>query len=62
MARVWATATSPDYALGLGPDTDTHPTDLPAGGVDAMLPAGYRNGRTAEQAVAYALTQVGRVA
>lgn len=57
VARVWALATSPDYALSLGPDTP--PAGLPAGGVDAMLPAGYRNGRTAEQAIAYALTQVG---
>ncbi len=59
VARIWTLATSPDYALGLAPDTDTSTSDLPAGGVDAMLPAGYRNGRTAEQAVAYALTQVG---
>ena len=59
LAQVWAKATSPDFALSLGVDTDTPPADLPAGGVDAMLPAGYRNGRTAEQAVAYALTQVG---
>jgi hypothetical protein len=29
------------------------------GDVDAMLPAGYRNGRTAEAAVAWALSQVG---
>ncbi|MGB8022537.1 MAG: hypothetical protein WCF04_15000, partial [Candidatus Nanopelagicales bacterium] len=35
------------------------PADLPPGGVDAMLPPGYHNGRTASQAVAYALTQVG---
>ena len=29
------------------------------GDVDAMLPAGYRNGRTADEAVAWALGQVG---
>ena len=52
-------ATSPDYALGIGPDNDPPRADVPAGGVDAMLPAGYTNGRTATQAVAYALTQVG---
>ncbi|MGB8019639.1 MAG: lytic transglycosylase domain-containing protein [Candidatus Nanopelagicales bacterium] len=59
VARVWTLATSPDHALHLGADTDTPPADLPPGGVDAMLPPGYRNGRTAGQAVAYALTQVG---
>ena len=52
-------ATSPEYALGIGADTDEPRADVPAGGVDAMLPAGYANGRTATQAVAYALTQVG---
>ena len=52
-------ATSPEYALGIGADTDEPRADVPAGGVDAMLPAGYANGRTASQAVAYALTQVG---
>lgn len=30
-----------------------------AGDVDALLPAGYRNPRTSEQAVAWALSQVG---
>ena len=60
VATVWATATSVGYALGLAPDTDTPPVDLPAGGVDALLPGGYRNGRSATQAVAYALTQVGQ--
>lgn len=57
VARVWALATAPDYALGLA--AGTAQTDLPAGGVDALLPPGYRNGRTAEQAVGDALTQVG---
>ena len=52
-------ATSDKYALGIGQDTDPPRADVPAGGVDAMLPAGYTNGRTATQAVAYALTQVG---
>jgi hypothetical protein len=59
VSRIWTLATSPDYGLGLAADTDTLRSDLPAGGVDAMLPDGYRNGRTAEQSVAYALTQVG---
>lgn len=59
VTRIWTLATSPDYALGLATVPASGATDLPAGGVDAMLPAGYRNGRSAEQAVAYALTQVG---
>ncbi|MGB8019595.1 MAG: lytic transglycosylase domain-containing protein, partial [Candidatus Nanopelagicales bacterium] len=49
ITRVWALATSPDYALQLAADTDT-PAGLYAGGVDAMLPAGYANGRTAAAA------------
>ena len=55
-------ATSDEYALGIGQDTDPPRADVPAGGVDAMLPAGYANGRSATQAVAYALTQVGQLA
>ena len=53
-------ATSDKYALGIGQDTDPPRADVPAGGVDAMLPPGYTNGRSATQAVAYALTQVGQ--
>ena len=59
VGTVLAKATSPEYALGIGQDTDEPRADVPAGGVDAMLPSGYANGRTATQAVAYALTQVG---
>ena len=59
VARVWASATSPDYAIGIADGDGTPRADLPAGGVDALLPPGYRNGRTAEEAVAAALTQVG---
>jgi hypothetical protein len=54
VARVLAAAASPDYALVAGP-----PAGLPAGGVDALLPAGYRNRVGAEAAVGDALTQVG---
>jgi hypothetical protein len=57
--RVFQLAASDKYALGLAEDTAPAPAGVPAGGVDAMLPAGYSNGRTAAQAVAYALTQVG---
>lgn len=57
VARVWALTTTPDYALGLA--NDPYPTTLPAGGVDAMLPVGYRNGRTSNEAIAYAQSQVG---
>jgi hypothetical protein len=53
-------AASDRYTLGISPDPDPGRADVPAGGVDALLPAGYRNGRTASQAVAYALTQVGQ--
>lgn len=60
VARVWATATRPDFALTLAGDArEDSSEDVPGGGVDAMLPGGYRNGRTAAQAVAYALGQVG---
>ena len=59
VGRVFTTAASSDYALGVGQDTDPARGDVPAGGVDAMLPAGYRNGRTSAEAVDYALSQVG---
>lgn len=60
VARVWATATRPDFALTLADDTgEGSSSGVPGGGVDAMLPGGYRNGRTAREAVAYALSQVG---
>jgi hypothetical protein len=57
--RVLELAASDAYALRLAEDTDPARAGVPDGGVDPMLPAGYRNGRTAAQAVAYALTQVG---
>jgi hypothetical protein len=56
---VLAKAASSEYALGIGQDSDPPRADVPAGGVDAMLPAGYANGRISSAAVAYALTQVG---
>jgi len=57
--RIWAMATSPDYALQLADEPETATGELPTGGVDALLPAGYRNGRTAAAAVSWALSQVG---
>jgi hypothetical protein len=50
--RVLAAAAGPGYALTGG-------GTLLAGGADALLPAGYRNGASAEEAVASALGQVG---
>jgi hypothetical protein len=46
--------TAPSYAVAA--DTEVVAT---GGDVDAMLPSGYRNGRTAEAAVAWVLSQVG---
>ena len=46
--------TAPSFAAAA--DTEVVAT---GGDVDAMLPSGYRNGRTAEAAVAWALSQVG---
>lgn len=57
--RIWALATSPEYALRLVDTAGGATANLPAGGVDAMLPNGYRNGRTSDQAVRWALSQVG---
>ena len=57
--RIWAFATSPDYALQLVDDPEPNGADVLAGGVDAMLPVGYRNGRSADAAVRWALSQVG---
>jgi Transglycosylase SLT domain len=51
VARVWSMASGPDYAIELAGDSGQL--------VDQLLPTGYRNGRTADQAVAEALTQVG---
>ncbi len=51
IARIRATAPHYAAAPAQGP--------VVAGDVDAMLPAGYRNGRTAQAAVAWALSQVG---
>lgn len=60
-------ATSGAAALGLGTAPAAPMTGLvgpwstsaATGAVDAMLPAGYRNPRTSEHAVAWALSQVG---
>jgi hypothetical protein len=57
--RVWALATSPDYAIRLRTDEDHGDADTSGRDVDAMLPDGYRNGRSASQAVRWALNQVG---
>lgn len=57
--RIWALASSPDYALRLVDEPGPNGEQALAGGVDAMLPDGYRNGRSADAAVRWALSQVG---
>ncbi|MGB7963995.1 MAG: lytic transglycosylase domain-containing protein [Propionicimonas sp.] len=58
--RIRALATSTEYALRLVDEPGSGATaERPAGGVDAMLPNGYRNGRTSDQALRWALSQVG---